>query len=410
MLPITALRLCAISAVLPLLAAGLPGNNNNNNNNDDDDNPGSEVEAPVPHDGESTWPSDSAAGYGQEAWRTRQPRHCTHDTAIVRREWHDMPRADRLSFIAAARCLKAKPSAYPRGQVPAAVSRYDDFTAVHINGSFAIHLSGIFLSWHRHFLHVFERELHCCGYPRHLGMPYWDWTRTSTDILGAGIFGGGGDLAASLGGNGVWDPDAAPIALGSNGFLPRGTGGGCVTTGPFANETVRFGPFPGSVLGRGYLPADWTLPNERCATRDLNPSVSRTSLAPAVVEQLLAARNISEVQRLLTPPDFGLDFLGLHRAGHCALGQPMADFFASPQDIVFHLHHAQIDRLWAAWQAMDPVARRYAYNGTSTVFNPVGVTPEVDNATLMDFGILASPVTLGAVADPMVGMYCYRYE
>lgn len=350
---------------------------------------------------------DDGTEVGESPWYMPH-RPCTYDSATVRREWNDMTRDDRLSFIAAVQCLKSRPSRLQPGFVPAAVSQYDDFTATHINMSFTIHFSGLFLSWHRRFVHVFEEQLYECGYPRGLGTPYWDWTR-NPDIDRAAMFDGSDE---SLGGNGVWDPEARPIALGKNGFLPRGTGGGCVTTGPspFAGERIRFGPFPGSVLAQGYLPANWTQPNERCLTRDLNPIIAANSLNSTFTTQLLAARNISQVQVLLTPPDFGLDFLGLHRAGHCALGDIMADFFASPQDIGFYLHHAAVDRIWTAWQDMDPAARRYVYNGTSTIFNPVGVTAEVDNSTVFGMGILAPPMTLEQGADPMSGMYCYRYE
>ncbi|KAH7041268.1 uncharacterized protein B0I36DRAFT_371542 [Microdochium trichocladiopsis] len=343
------------------------------------------------------WPHGPPGGHGGQ---------CTRENAIVRREWDDMTRDSRLAFIAAVKCMKSKPSRYPKGVVPAAISLYDDLTTTHINGSFVIHFSGIFLSWHRRFVHIFEEQLYECGYPRNLGTPYWDWTRTP-DIDKVAMFDGSDE---SLGGNGDWDPTAQAIALGKNGYLPRGTGGGCVTKGPFANETIRFGPFPGSVLAQGFLPEDWKELKERCFTRDLNPIVATNSLNSTFTTQLLAANNISQIQVLLTPPNFGLDFLGLHRAGHCAIGDPMSDFFASPQDVVFYLHHAGVDRMWTTWQDMDPATRRYAYNGTSTIFNPVGVTPEVDNSTIFDFGILAPPMTLKEGANPMSGMYCYRYE
>ncbi|KXJ97681.1 hypothetical protein Micbo1qcDRAFT_200339 [Microdochium bolleyi] len=408
MLPNTVLGLCASLSMLPLSGAAFPHN---------DYNPATALETPEGDNSQLQYTNylDDEGAYQPSHPQPR--RTCTHEEATVRREWSDMERADRLSFIAAVQCMKTRPSQHPAGLIPAAESYYDDLTAVHINSSFTIHFSGLFLSWHRRLVHIFEEALYDCGYHRELGTPYWDWTRTSADILGAAMFDVEGDAEASLGGNGEWDPDAGAIALGKNGFLPRGTGGGCVTSGPFANETIRFGPFPGSILAQGHLPLNWTQPNERCATRDLNPIVSRDSLNSTFTEQLLAVDSISEIQSLLTPPDFGLDFLGLHRAGHCALGQPLADFFGSPQDasvlpflVVFYLHHAQVDRMWATWQDADPAARRFAYNGTSTIFNPVGVTPEVNNATVMHFGVLAPPMTLGEGMDPMAGMYCYRYE
>lgn len=100
----------------------------------------------------------------------------------------------------------------------------------------------------------------------------------------------------------------------------------------------------------------------------------------------------------------------LHGGGHWAVGGVMAGFSASPQDPAFWLHHGMVDRVWALWQAADPGARRYQYNGTSTFLNPVGVTPEVGNETAMDFGGLdQSVVRLEDVADPLGSAYCYVY-
>lgn len=41
----------------------------------------------------------------------------------------------------------------------------------------------------------------------------------------------------------------------------------------------------------------------------------------------------------------------------------MAYFYGSPGDPLFYLNHAQVDRIWAIWQAQDPTTRQYAING-----------------------------------------------
>lgn len=68
-----------------------------------------------------------------------------------------------------------------------------------------------------------------------------------------------------------------------------------------------------------------------------------------------------------------------------------------------------VDSLWALWQDDHP-GPRYTYNGTSTLFNPPGVTPEVNNSTVMSFGTVGDSITVGETADPMYGApYCYLY-
>lgn len=66
-----------------------------------------------------------------------------------------------------------------------------------------------------------------------------------------------------------------------------------------------------------------------------------------------------------------------------------------------------IDRLWTMWRDENP-GLRYTYNGTSTLLDPAGGTPEVDNSTVLDFEILENEtVTLGSVGNTMTGRYCY---
>ena len=40
----------------------------------------------------------------------------------------------------------------------------------------------------------------------------------------------------------------------------------------------------------------------------------------------------------------------MHSAGHIYIGADMYESSGSPNDPMFFLHHAQVDRLWAAWQ------------------------------------------------------------
>lgn len=52
--------------------------------------------------------------------------------------------------------------------------------------------------------------------------------------------------------------------------------------------------------------------------------------------------------------------LGFHTGGHATLGGDMSDMFTSNADPLFYLFHANLDRVWAKWQAENPAERQFA--------------------------------------------------
>ncbi|KAK2764582.1 hypothetical protein FQN54_009277 [Arachnomyces sp. PD_36] len=334
---------------------------------------------------------------------------CTPETAVLRKEWSSMRDDDRKSYVSAIQCLMEKPSRYETGVVPASNSLFSDFAASHANVSLSIHQTGTFLSWHREFLHLMEEALHNeCNYPAHLGLPYWDWPAYLDRPLDRSTLFDGSET--SLGSNGASVPDRPPWTITpeeSNQLnreippgatIPRGSGGGCIEKGPFANTQVYLGPFPPPIISSG-LPPNWTEPNPQCLTRDLNDWALRTFNDATRVDSLLSATNIE---------DFQYGFNPIHRGGHITVGGQLADFYVSPLEPAFYLHHGQIDRLWTIWQAEDE-ARRMQFNGTSTFQNPVGESPEVAGHTVITFVPLGESIQLKDAANPMGGRYCYRY-
>jgi len=89
------------------------------------------------------------------------------------------------------------------------------------------------------------------------------------------------------------------------------------------------------------------------------------------------------------------------------------DFFASPGDPAFFLHHGMIDRTWWVWQMQNLSYSLSAVSGTLTIFN----TPPSRNATLdddIDLGYVRPGETkkLGDLLDTMGGndgQFCYIY-
>ncbi|OCC08595.1 tyrosinase MelC2 [Streptomyces sp. PTY087I2] len=246
--------------------------------------------------------------------------------------------------------------------------QYDTFVTTHNafimsdtdNGDRVGHRSPSFLPWHRRFLIQFEQALQAID--PSVALPYWDWTVDRT-------------AAASL-----WAPD----------FL-GGTGrerDGQVAEGPFAVSGGRW-PVTVTVDGRGFL---------------------RRALGSGVPQ--LPTR--SEVDAVLAMPTYdsapwnsasdgfrnhleGWRGANLHNRVHVWVGGQMATG-ASPNDPVFWLHHAFIDRLWAQWQARHPRSTYLPATRTRNVvsvddvmrpWNDVTPAAMLDHAAYYTFDTLA---------------------
>ncbi|CAN8106344.1 unnamed protein product [Discula destructiva] len=94
----------------------------------------------------------------------------------TRIEWRNYPDADRHAFVGAISCLLNTPS--NGSQYAPSASRYEDFVQVHQAMTHAVHGNGIFLFWHRLFVHTFEQELRTkCNFKS--ALPWWDETKDS---------------------------------------------------------------------------------------------------------------------------------------------------------------------------------------------------------------------------------------
>ncbi|KAK4466001.1 putative tyrosinase [Cladorrhinum samala] len=315
---------------------------------------------------------------------------CNSKNVARRREWGSLNPPERRAYIAAVKCLMAKPSALDPVQVPGAKSRFDDFVAIHINQTFEIHGTASFLSWHRYFTWTYEQALRSeCNYEG--WQPYWNWGKSAHDPLGSPIFDGSD---TSMSGNGAYYPHNCTDAL-ANGIncIPPGTGGGCVESGPFAEMTVNLG------LLAPTLRADNIAVNltdglfghkPRCLRRDISQWVSsRWSTDLESYDLLTNYPTIGSFQNHMQG-DFPNGFYGVHAAGHYTIGgDPGGDFFSSPGDPAFYLHHAQVDRTWWIWQNLDPGARTNAIDGiTSLLSPPPGINGTLED--ILDMGVFNS--------------------
>ncbi|GAB7342345.1 hypothetical protein MBLNU457_g0568t1 [Dothideomycetes sp. NU457] len=333
---------------------------------------------------------------------------CSLQTAYVRREWHTLSKSERSKYIDAVLCLQQKPS-ISGSLVPGARSRYDDFVGTHINQTLSIHGTGNFLSWHRYFTWTYEQALRNeCGYTGH--QPYLNWAKIASNPIAAPVFDGS---STSMSNNGAYYNHSAvliPSAATPFIVLPPGTGGGCVTKGPFSNMTVRLGPVAPAV--------DYITPNPspdglgfnpRCLRRDISTIATSTSTTDRNVTDLINQNdNVLDFQNTMQG-NFPAGLLGVHTAGHMiAAGDPGGDLFTSPGDPYFFLHHAQIDRVWWIWQNQDLEHRQYQLGGTLTLYN----SPPSRNTSLsdlIDLGVNAPGIPINDMMSTLGGPLCYIY-
>ena len=102
--------------------------------------------------------------------------------------------------------------------------------------------------------------------------------------------------------------------------------------------------------------------------------------------------------------------MGVHSAGHFTIaGDPGGDFYTSPNDPAFWVHHGMIDRTWTIWQSQDLAARTQVIAGGTSMMGFGSRQQSLDD--LVDLGVVADKVykirDLVSVVD---GPFCYVYE
>ncbi|KAK5659064.1 hypothetical protein OQA88_1152 [Cercophora sp. LCS_1] len=345
-------------------------------------------------------------------WLAKNPQgSCTLETAIRRKEWSDLTKAERKEYTDAVLCLQSKP-ALTSSAAPGAKSRFDDYIVVHIQQTPRNHGSTFFLPWHRYYIWHYENALRTeCGYNGY--QPYWNWGRYAADPVNSPLFNGD---EYSMGGNGkkeTYPGITIPGAPAPANRIPPGDGGGCVTTGPFKNMTVNIGPIAPSLTNLPRNPrSDGLGYNPRCLRRDVNRNAAAVTFSNYTYNLITQNKDAYWFQTVMEG-QFPQGKWGVHTGGHYTVGgDPAGDFYVSPGDPVFWLHHAQIDRVWWIWQVQDLVKRLGEVSLTKTMNN----MPPSANGTLDDtsnLGVLAGDVKVRELMSTMGGMggkFCYIYE
>ena len=321
----------------------------------------------------------------------------------VRRSVTSLNAQQRADLVAALLKLKETPSPFDaRCPGEGCLSYYDQFVQWHVelimceatdpvdlNKRMRGHLGPIFLPWHRKMLLLLEEALRSVS-GEDITIPYWDWTDPASvdSIFATDFMGGDGDPAE----------------------------GYAVTSGPFRRETWPFAITGGGTLGAiestpylsRHLGAMTDLPTRADVTAALG--IGTYDVAPFTEDSdpNRSFRNrlegIGEAKPIETPglcaPDgtggvlpWPIAPTGMHNLVHFwtggsvgpSLDTPyavgtMSAVPVSPNDPVFFLHHANVDRIWAQWQGIHGIDTFEPDSGNpnndeSTVMAPFDVTP-----------------------------------
>ncbi|KAF2664657.1 Di-copper centre-containing protein [Microthyrium microscopicum] len=326
----------------------------------------------------------------------------------IRKEWRKLTDQERTNYLDAVECLYKAP-AKGADLFPAAQTRHDDYSALHINRTTApdgltnstnrglvgpgIHFNGVFLPWHRYLIWNFENTLRDeCGYNG--TQPYWDWSKDTPEYNSSfeksPVF-----FDDAFGGNGpdpvVPSPPRAPIE------------GGCITTSRFAQVQNSVGP--------GY---NLTEPHPHCIQRNFQVDLANGALQWELnVWPLLRMTNFTNFT-LSFDTDAGgvgtINGFGVHGGGHGGTGGEQANVWSSINDPIFFMHHAQLDRIWWVWQTYKP-ENLHKFGGP--------IYPNGTGQMTLDYPVEMSEVVAPAVPIRKVmdtlnrdgqGILCYEYE
>lgn len=287
-------------------------------------------------------------------------------TVLVRQDVKDLTPAQKAAFTAAI--LKAKTMPSPRDP---SISYYDQFVAWHRdafdcevswkqskNWAGAAHNSPTFLPWHREYLHRFDQMIQQMSGDPTMTVPYWDWTNpASTAAVFANDF---------MGGNGNPKQDWA------------------VTTGPFRKGQWKITIQDPGVLLEGqtapkpylvrnfaaFLPDPVQLPSAADVQETLDghlydhsPYNARSPLSESFRNRLEGWREPKAAEcdsgwvnqsQADGSPHVMHNVVHIYVGGIWKTGNKVSEgtmaYNTSPNDPVFFLHHANVDRIWAAWE------------------------------------------------------------
>ena len=311
---------------------------------------------------------------------------------VVRKNALRLTTAEKQNFIAAVRQMKVRFSSYnlPGESLSAynwLVRLHKDGFDNHLSGGSGVHMAPSFFPWHREFLRAFETELKLAAAELNItapvAVPYWDWTDAACTaaVLHPDFMGGNG---------GGQDNEF------SSGPFPRSSPYRALT-GAFATANDQSSTFPVSIdpdisgfstaagnvqRARFFLQRSFTSdPSfdggyEGGAPPPAQPDQQMLNYLPTASQ---VATGMAMTVYDMAPWDNTVESPGVPYAsrttfrnymeGHIgavdAQGNPVGTMMhgrvhnwvggnmsssSSPNDPLFWMHHANLDRIWAEWQ------------------------------------------------------------
>jgi tyrosinase len=164
-----------------------------------------------------------------------------------------------------------------------------------VPGNYCRHGAPGFLTWHRAYMHYFEKALRCVD--SSITLPFWDWSSGPTT--------------------------GVPAACAQPTYVNR--------SGATVPNPLYAGPLPGGGL---------------TARRADIATTSYADIATAA-QGALGSTSFTSFQSSINGP---------HGSVHVRTGGQMSSVALAGYDPIFYLHHSNVDRLWARWQLSHPGA------------------------------------------------------
>jgi tyrosinase len=146
--------------------------------------------------------------------------------------------------------------------------------------------------------------------------------------------------------------------------------------------------------------------NPRCIKRDLSGYLTARDATPAKIASLITgSKDINTFQTNMQAQG------GVHMAGHFTIsGDPGSDFYVSPGDPAFWLHHGMIDRSWYIWQTQDFANRQQVIAGGTSMMGGGKAASLEDVVDLDVVNIDGKKWKIKELVSTVDGPFCYVYE
>ncbi|ORX92522.1 Di-copper centre-containing protein, partial [Basidiobolus meristosporus CBS 931.73] len=214
-------------------------------------------------------------------------------TIYTRKEIREISRREWDDFVAAIKAIHSGPPP----------TTYDKLVAVHLQYVPSAHSNPLFFPWHRRFMKEFEVALQKTN--PNVIVPYWDWTIDSQAPEQSILF--------------------RPDYFGASGDTE------CIVDGPFRNWNM-------------------AVPQAHCLKRRWNKGKQIGALYPPELLAKICAqsRSFQEFRVAIEAAP--------HALVHANIGGDGGDVSTmwSPNDPIFWVHHAYVDKIWAYFQKLRP--------------------------------------------------------